>query len=85
MTWPIEYRTVAADDIFLSPHFGRGSVTISIHQAHNLPYDSFFAAAEAIFRNHNGRPHWGKIHSHRAKDLYRLYRCGLAFKRSVAG
>ena len=73
VTWPIEYRTVAADDIFLSPHFGRGSVTISIHQAHNLPYDSFFAAAEAIFRNHNGRPHWGKIHSHRAKDLYRLY------------
>ena len=25
--------------------------------------------AEAIFRNHRGRPHWGKCHSHRASEL----------------
>ena len=73
VAWPIEYRTVAADDIFLSPHYGRESVTISIHQAHNLPHAPFFAAAEAIFRAHQGRPHWGKIHSHEAGRLRSLY------------
>jgi len=30
--FPIEYRYVKADDIWLSPFFGRDSITISIHQ-----------------------------------------------------
>ena len=71
--WPVEYRTVGADDIYLSPHHGRASVTISIHQVHDLPHQAFFAAAEAIFRNHRGRPHWGKMHSHTARELRDLY------------
>ena len=33
VSWPIEYRTLRADDIFLSPSFGRDSVTISVHEA----------------------------------------------------
>jgi FAD/FMN-containing dehydrogenase len=71
--WPLEYRTLGADDIYLSPAHGRASVTISAHQAHDLPYRDFFAAVEAIFRNHHGRPHWGKVHTHTAADLARLY------------
>lgn len=71
--WPIEYRTVRADEIWLSPHSGRPSVTISIHQAAELPHQPFFADAEAIFRNHRGRPHWGKLHSHTARELRDLY------------
>jgi FAD/FMN-containing dehydrogenase len=71
--WPIEYRTVRADDIPLSPAFGRATVTISIHQAAELSYEAFFRDAETIFRSHNGRPHWGKLHSHTARDLRALY------------
>ena len=71
--WPIEYRTLAADMINLSPAYKRATVTISLHQAAALPYQSFFAAAEAIFRNHYGRPHWGKLHTHTAHDLRALY------------
>lgn len=71
--WPIEYRTLAADTIDLSPAYNRATVTISLHQAAELPYHSFFAAAEAIFRNHQGRPHWGKLHTHTAHDLRALY------------
>ena len=71
--WPIEYRTLRADDIPLSPAYGRATVTISIHQAAELPYQAFFADAEAIFRNHRGRPHWGKLHSHTARELRDLY------------
>ena len=71
--WPVEYRTLAADDIWLSPAYGRQSVTISIHQAADLPYADFFRDAEAIFRSFAGRPHWGKLHSHSADDFARLY------------
>lgn len=71
--WPIEYRTLAADDIPLSPAYGRATVTISVHQAAEQPYQPFFADVEAIFRNHQGRPHWGKIHAHSARDLAALY------------
>lgn len=71
--WPLEYRTLAADDIPLSPAYGRATVTISVHQAAELPYQPFFADVEAIFRNHQGRPHWGKIHTHTMRDLVALY------------
>lgn len=71
--WPIEYRTLAADELALSPAYGRATVTLSVHQAAELPYNPFFADAEAIFRNHQGRPHWGKIHTHTAQQLADLY------------
>lgn len=73
ITWPLEYRTVAADDIFLSPAYGRATVTISAHQPTPLPYEPFFSDVESIFRNHSGRPHWGKIHTLEAADLEALY------------
>lgn len=73
VTWPIEYRTLRADDIPLSPAYGRETVTISIHQDATLPHRAFFADAEAIFRNHHGRPHWGKMHGHGGRELRDLY------------
>lgn len=80
VAWPIEYRTLAADDIPLSPAYGRATVTISIHQAAELPYQPFFTDAEAIFRNHGGRPHWGKIHTQTAQQLADLYPAWSAFQ-----
>jgi FAD/FMN-containing dehydrogenase len=71
--WPIEYRTLGADDICISPASGRDTIAISIHQAAELPHQQFFANAEAIFRNHQGRPHWGKLHSRLARELRELY------------
>jgi FAD/FMN-containing dehydrogenase len=71
--WPIEYRTVRADDIPLSPAFGRATATISIHQAAELPHERFFVDAEAVFRRYGGRPHWGKLHHYTARELRALY------------
>ncbi len=71
--WPIEYRTVAPDDGFLSPHQGRPSVTISLHQAAALPHEPFFADCQAVFANHGARPHWGKWQSWTADRLRDLY------------
>lgn len=71
--WPVEYRTVAADDLPLSPACGRDSVTISIHQGAGRPWQAFFAEAQEIFRAFDGRPHWGKWHSLQASDFAALY------------
>jgi FAD/FMN-containing dehydrogenase len=73
VAWPLEYRTVAPDDIPLSPAHGRPTVTISAHEAAERPHEPFFRDVEAIFRNHRGRPHWGKWHTHRAAELRALY------------
>lgn len=71
--FPLEYRYVAADDIWLSPFYQRDSVTISVHQYHRQPYAALFAGAEAIFRRYEGRPHWGKLHTLGAAELSKLY------------
>ena len=73
VAWPIEYRTQAADGIFMSPAQGRATVAISIHQAAELEHAAFFADAEMIFRRHQGRPHWGKMHSLACRELRDLY------------
>ena len=71
--FPIEYRYVAADDIWLSPFFERDSVTISIHQYHKQSYKNLFHGVEEIFKSYGGRPHWGKIHTRTADGLAELY------------
>ena len=73
VTWPVEYRTLAADDAMLSPAHGRETVTISIHRDGSKPFREVFADVEAIFRDHEGRPHWGKIHTRSAEELAKLY------------
>lgn len=73
ITWPLEYRTLAADDTLIGPPSGRETIAISAHQAAEKSQEAFFADVEAIFRNHQGRPHWGKMHTHTAEDLAKLY------------
>ena len=79
--WPVEYRTVAADRLPLSPAFGRATVAISIHQGADRPWQAFFAEAQEIFVAHDGRPHWGKWHSLRRADFLGLYPNWLSFER----
>ena len=71
--FPIEYRAVAGDDIWLSPFYQRDSAVISVHMYASMPYKDYFTGCEAIFRNHRGRPHWGKIHTLGARELRDMY------------
>jgi FAD/FMN-containing dehydrogenase len=73
VTWPLEYRTVAPDDAFLSPAHGRATVTISVHQDGRYPFREFFEDVEPILLEHEGRPHWGKFHSASANVLASRY------------
>ncbi len=60
--WPVEYRTVAADDVWLSTAYQRDVVTISVHQDVRLDERAYYRACEEIFLEFGGRPHWGKVH-----------------------
>ena len=62
VAWPVEYRTLAADDVWLSTARGQPTVTISVHQGVQLDETHFFQACEEIFLAFGGRPHWGKLH-----------------------
>jgi FAD/FMN-containing dehydrogenase len=79
--WPLEYRTVKPDDAHLSPDHGRATVTISAHQPAERAYRPYFDDVEAVFRNHRGRPHWGKLHQMNAQQLAPLYPQWDAFQR----
>jgi FAD/FMN-containing dehydrogenase len=73
VAWRVLYRTIGADDGWLSPMYGRQSVTISLHHNAGLPYEAYFQDVEPILRAYGGRPHWGKKHTMTATDLEPLY------------
>ncbi|MBV1788475.1 FAD-binding protein [Marinobacterium sp. D7] len=71
--FPLEYRTVAADDIWLSMFEGRPSVAIAVHQFGDLDHRSYFEQIEPIFWKYEGRPHWAKLHTLDTERLAALY------------
>jgi len=75
VAWRILCRPVAADDAFLSNASGRETLAITVHQNNTLPHEDYFRDLEPIFREHGGRPHWGKEHTmHREPgSLQELY------------
>lgn len=73
VSFPFEYRTVAQDDIWMSPMREGPVASISMHQYAPMPWRSHFAEAEAIFRAHGGRPHWAKRHTLTRADVDSLY------------
>jgi FAD-linked oxidoreductase len=71
--FPLEFRSVAPDDIWLSPFYQRKSTTIAVHQYFTVDPAKLFDACEAVFRAYAGRPHWGKRHTRTADELRSLY------------
>jgi FAD/FMN-containing dehydrogenase len=73
VTWPIEYRTQAADDIWISAARDRPTVTISIHEDVAHDEEAYYRDAEEIFLSFAGRPHWGKVNYLDAEAFADLY------------
>jgi len=71
--FPIEYRSTAADDVWISPFYQRESATIAVHQYHSVDTTRLFSTCESIFRQYEGRPHWGKRHTRASHELAALY------------
>jgi L-gulonolactone oxidase len=73
ITFPIEVRFTAADDIWLSTASGRESCYVAVHVYRGTPYEQYFRAVEAIMSDVGGRPHWGKLHFQTAETLAPRY------------
>lgn len=73
ISFPVEVRSAAADDIALSTASQRDTGYIAIHQHVKTSPLEYFRAAEEIFQAHAGRPHWGKWHFLQSKDFSELY------------
>lgn len=73
IVFPIEFRCTAGDDIPLSPAYGRDSTFIAVHRYYRREYWPFFEACEDVYREYDGRPHWGKLHTREADELEELY------------
>ena len=73
VSFPFEFRVVAADDIWMSPMNAGPVASISMHQYNRMPWRDLFADAEAVFRAQGGRPHWAKRHNLTRDDVDALY------------
>ena len=73
ISFPIEVRSAAADDVWLSTAHGRETGYIAVHRFYRENPAEYFTAVEAIMRAHDGRPHWGKMHTRDAESLREAY------------
>jgi L-gulonolactone oxidase len=81
LSFPIEVRVGAADDLPLSTAHGRETGYIAVHVYKGTPYDAYFSGVEAIMDDYDGRPHWGKLHYQRAATLAPRYPRWEAFQQ----
>lgn len=70
---PIEIRFVRADTAWLSPHYQRDSVCISLPAYRDVAHVDYYAAATELFDRVDGRPHWASAHDKTAAELRALY------------
>lgn len=73
ISFPVECRAAAADDVWLSTAYERESCYVAIHRYARQPRGRYFDAFEAIAIEHGGRPHWGKLHTRGAEWLRSAY------------
>jgi L-gulonolactone oxidase len=86
ISFPLEIRVAAADDIPLSTAYGRPTAYIAVHRFVAEPFAGYFLAVERILLRHGGRPHWGKLHTldaARLRPRYPLFDQVLAVRREV--
>jgi FAD-linked oxidoreductase len=73
ISFPLEVRAAAADDTWLSTAYGRRTGYIAVHRYFRENPTEYFGAVQEIMLAHEGRPHWGKMHTLRAGDLRERY------------
>ncbi|CAN5764434.1 hypothetical protein BH24ACT3_BH24ACT3_01580 [soil metagenome] len=73
LSFPVEARVVAGDDIPLSTAQGRDTGYIAVHVYRGTPHDQYFTGVERIMDSYGGRPHWGKMHYQTAETLATRY------------
>jgi FAD-linked oxidoreductase len=73
ISFPIEVRATAPDDLWLSTASGRATGYIAVHRYVKDDPTIYFREVEALMVSHGGRPHWGKVHTRDAEYLGTQY------------
>jgi L-gulono-1,4-lactone dehydrogenase len=76
ISFPVEIRVAPADDVPLSTAYGRDTFYLAFHTHHRsdlAQHTAYLSAMETVMRDHDGRPHWGKLHGRAAADLAPAY------------
>ncbi|MBO0811452.1 MAG: FAD-linked oxidoreductase, partial [Microlunatus sp.] len=74
ISFPVEVRSAAADQLWLSTAHDRLTGYIAVHRYHrDRDTESYFDGVEEIMLDHDGRPHWGKLHTLTADQLRPKY------------
>ncbi|MGH2994304.1 MAG: D-arabinono-1,4-lactone oxidase [Solirubrobacterales bacterium] len=81
VSFPIEVRFVAPDDVFLSPSHGRDTCYVAVHMFRGVEWERYFRGVEAIMDSYGGRPHWAKRHFQTAETLAPRYPRWADFQR----
>jgi alditol oxidase len=69
-----EVRSVAADDVWLSPAYGRDTVAFHFTWRKDpLAVLDVLAVIERQIRPFDARPHWGKVHRFSPDQLFQVY------------
>jgi FAD-linked oxidoreductase len=73
VSFPVEVRATAADDLWLSTASGRRTGYIAVHRHFREDPREYFTAVEEIMMARGGRPHWGKMNTRTAESLASAY------------
>ena len=73
VSFPVEIRVAASDDIPLSTASGRDSAYLAFHLPAGVDYTAYFRLVSRILDAYESRPHWGKLHEMDAEVLSRRY------------
>jgi L-gulonolactone oxidase len=73
VSFPVEVRFTAPDDIPLSTAYGRDTCYVAVHMARGVEFEPYFRGVEQVMDGLGGRPHWGKMHFQSAATLAPRY------------
>ncbi|MBT4520271.1 MAG: FAD-binding protein, partial [Halieaceae bacterium] len=71
--FPIEFRYIKSDNIWLSPFYKRETCSIAVHRYFEEDFTPYFKTIEPIMRKYHGRPHWGKLNTLTRQDFMEHY------------
>lgn len=71
--FPIECRTTAGEEGFLSPTQGKESAFIAFHMYKGMDEGPYFQWVHNLLERYEGRPHWGKMNRYNAKNIQKFY------------
>lgn len=73
VTFPLEVRRAAADEVWLSTAYGRDTVYLAAHRYHAEEAGPYLLMVQRTLAPFAARPHWGKQHWLGRRELSALY------------